>query len=241
MLLIVDYREQWFVNMIREIPACTESVIKYDNVEVTFRVDNVPVGDFIIQDTTGNVCCVIERKTISDLSASIVDGRFRQQKERLSQVENVVYLIEGSFATKQSLPVTTVYSAVQNLIFKHNIKVLQTGTPRETMSMIVLLYKKFVANEFDKQSLIVAPTMLVSKRQKVCENIFGLQLNVIPGVSYTMALAVCKVYSSMKQLLEAYLTAPEECRPVLLADIQYTSKRKIGKAVSTKIFKAVYE
>ena len=40
---------------------------------------------------------LIERKCINDLSISIIDGRFRDQKSRLIESNaNVIYIIEGS-------------------------------------------------------------------------------------------------------------------------------------------------
>ena len=41
---------------------------------------------------------IVERKTADDLAASIMDGRYEEQKYRLKMcgINNVVYLVEGS-------------------------------------------------------------------------------------------------------------------------------------------------
>lgn len=41
---------------------------------------------------------IVERKTADDLAASIMDGRYEEQKYRLKNcgINNVVYLVEGS-------------------------------------------------------------------------------------------------------------------------------------------------
>lgn len=60
-----------------------------------FQIKQLPVGDIVIDNF------VLERKTISDLSSSILDGRFREQRDRLRQVRiadpqvKVGYIIEG--------------------------------------------------------------------------------------------------------------------------------------------------
>jgi len=93
MFLLVDYREKWFFDDIEKHPKsipteCIKSVA-------------LPVGDFVVSETEDftSAIYIIERKSISDLAASIVDGRFREQKSRLAESlnsESVVYLIEGS-------------------------------------------------------------------------------------------------------------------------------------------------
>ncbi len=41
---------------------------------------------------------IVERKTADDLAASIMDGRYEEQKFRLKNcgINNVIYLVEGS-------------------------------------------------------------------------------------------------------------------------------------------------
>lgn len=64
---------------------------------------NLTLGDYLwVQDSTEEADkrvfdLIIERKTIEDLSMSISDGRYKEQKNRLRScgVGNVVYLIEG--------------------------------------------------------------------------------------------------------------------------------------------------
>ncbi|CAE7785586.1 Mus81, partial [Symbiodinium microadriaticum] len=49
--------------------------------------------------------CIVERKTVLDLASSIVDGRYEEQKQRLSScgVQHVVYLVEGVSLNPQGL------------------------------------------------------------------------------------------------------------------------------------------
>ena len=55
------------------------------------------LGDLIIFDKEKKPLLIIERKTIADLYASIVDGRYREQKARLIKSGcRFCYLIEGN-------------------------------------------------------------------------------------------------------------------------------------------------
>ena len=70
-----------------------------------FSTSNLPVADFEIG---GPSPVLVERKTPSDLLASLADQRFRQQKERLKlraqEGAKVVFLLEGKpFLTPSSL------------------------------------------------------------------------------------------------------------------------------------------
>ena len=89
----------------------TNYVLKIDNREkdlipifqknnIPFVNENLEIGDILISDDAGNTLIIIERKKYADLSASIKDGRYKEQKERLlhSLSRNVrkIYLLEGT-------------------------------------------------------------------------------------------------------------------------------------------------
>ena len=45
----------------------------------------LPVGDVILEDNSGNTILIFERKTLYDLAASIKDGRYNEQSFRLDK------------------------------------------------------------------------------------------------------------------------------------------------------------
>ena len=62
--------------------------------EITY--ENLTLGDIIIN--YNNIpLIIIERKTINDLLASIKDGRYKEQKQRIidSNIKHKIYLIEN--------------------------------------------------------------------------------------------------------------------------------------------------
>ena len=70
----IDFRETDLFNKINAFL----STNKKENITVTS--DNLPLGDIIICDDKGTEKLIIERKTLSDLAASIRDGRYKEQK-----------------------------------------------------------------------------------------------------------------------------------------------------------------
>lgn len=243
MLLLIDYREKAFIEILEKyVNIVNEELcnVNVHDIMINFKVTNMQVGDFAIQGYD-QIHLVIERKSINDLSASIKDGRFRQQKTRLQECvnNNVVYIIEGNKQGKRNLPKKTLDSAIQNLIFKHNFKVLATDDIQDTFDNVVLLYNKLRNNDFAEACTIVPPTKLMSKGDHVSKNVFALQLNVISGVSYLVALEIAKQYPCMLDLLESYKLQPETTRATMLAPVQINEKRKVGNALSKKIIDAL--
>ena len=105
----------------------------------------------------------------------------------------------------------------------------------DTLNHLCSLYKKFHSNDFSKNT-IVAPIKLVSKSDKSSNNIFALQLSAIPGLSYSTALIISKKYNTMSDLVNAF----NESGELLLVDLFVTDKRKLGKAMSCKIFNSLF-
>jgi ERCC4-type nuclease len=244
--LIVDFREKGVINELSKISSIENDVdipINVNGVEFVLKVTNLEVGDFFIKDSEDSL--LIERKTYQDLSSSIIDGRFRQQKARLDEsigdASKILFVLEGSNKRKGTLPQSTISSTVINLLFKHNYKVLCTENEVDTFTNLITIIKKMKDKEFHKNTVPVAPIKLISKSKKVADNLMAIQLSAIPGVSFKTALCICEKYKSMKELVAAYMSCiDEDARHDLLRDIAVSDKRKVGVALSKKIYQACY-
>uniref|UniRef100_A0A6C0H6Y0 ERCC4 domain-containing protein n=1 Tax=viral metagenome TaxID=1070528 RepID=A0A6C0H6Y0_9ZZZZ len=279
MLLLVDYREKWFLQKITET-----------KTEIQYKATNLKVGDFIFvdthtetvgggagnhaaqtttdapettteanthtqthvasTDTSNNTCTpnnvlVIERKSIRDLCASITDGRFRQQKARLTESvgdhDKIMYIIEGGRKKchSTSLSQTIINSSILNILFKHKFKVLFTDNETDTFNNLLLLYKKLKNGDFKASVEPVAPTKLVSKGTSIKDNLFALQLSVIPGVSFATAQTIAKEYTTMKNLIDAFQNTDSSDSSSMLSEIKLSERRKVGIALSKKIYTAL--
>lgn len=256
MILYIDYRESWFINKIRNVTNnAIDATAKMFNVtigkvDVECMICNLEVGDFIIGNSLdSDIQLVIERKTYADLSSSITDGRFRQQKERLVSSTHdpgkVMYVLEGSKKSVSSRS-AIINGAILNMILKHQFKVLATDSTNDTFDNIVAIYKKIVSGEMttgpttNPTSMTCPPVKLISKKEAVGNNIFATQLTAITGVSYKIALCITQKYKNGGELFGAY-TSCEGIKENMLADIQVTNTRKLGKALSAKIYAAFFE
>lgn len=228
MQLSVDYREYKVIELLNN-----------DNDKITnYKVENLMIGDFIIKNDD-IIHFVIERKSIDDLVSSIKDGRFREQKQRLidsiGNPDKIVYILEGNKNNKYSLPTSTINSAIMNLLFKHNYKVIFTENQEDTLSNILLLYKKVKDKVFECSIEPINQIKLIKKKDSINNDIFINMLSVIPGVSILIARKINQEYKSLSNLINKF-TEPE-----LLSDLNITDKRKLGKALSKKIHTAFFE
>jgi len=235
----IDYRETKILKLIDEniTNKCNDTVygpVNMNNMIFYYKITNLPIGDFILKKND-EILFIIERKCISDLSASIIDGRFREQKNRLLESNcDIIYIIEGSIQCHRgSIPNLTLKSSILNLILKHNFKVVKTESDKDTLDNILLIYKKML-----ESNKTIEKTQSLKKKSD-CANVFLNQLTCINGISSIMASKIIEKYDSLFNLVHAYDNLELSERENLLADIIINDKRKIGKAASKKIYNSL--
>ena len=225
------------------------------------KIKQLDIGDihYLIND---KVVFIIERKTFEDLSNSIKDGRFREQKVRLqkclSQNIDIIYLIEGhldkKFYIKQNhskingIQLNTLIGAQTNIIIRDMMQVYKTSCIEESILFLLDFYKKLKVhsekflNKPLKNNIDYVDNIHISKKKNMDKNNCTIiQLAQIPGVSIHMAKAIILECKSIKNLCNAYSNFEEEVeKEKLLETITYTindgKPRKIGKVISKRIY-----
>ena len=127
---------------------------------------NLDVGDIIIKDDKER-CVYIERKTLSDFAASIKDGRYREQKERLKAVRDsrggggegmvkVLYLIEKDINARNGMvggiPYRTLIGAMMKSMFRDGFSVYQSAGINESCKLIERISKHMENGEYSWNS-----------------------------------------------------------------------------------------
>ena len=103
----------------------------------------LPLGDIIINDGEKDLL-IIERKSLSDLAASIKDGRYEEQSYRLKNLwhhnHNIIYLIEGDFnrfnSFRDRIDKQTLYSAMVSINYYKGFSVWRTTSIEETALVV---------------------------------------------------------------------------------------------------------
>lgn len=220
-LLHIDNREHALLSLIAD-----------NGIQVT--VLPLPVADIVV--SRGDVCILIERKTIDDLVGSIKDNRYNEQKSRLlneraTRGSKVVYIIEG---TKASV---LAESAILSMILRDQIHVFRTRDVRGTLDCVMGIYKKISKDTFyagvsavsvemsevSQESPVLFSTQAPRKAGITPATCYLSMLIQIPSISQKTAQSIASVYRDMQSLIVA-------CKEdtLGLATIQTSANRKLG-------------
>jgi len=256
MIIKIDNREQELIVAIQTVIALSDDVKE----KLLLKVEMLPLGDIIISDDDDNDLIIIERKSISDLLASIKDGRYEEQSYRLSgspiHNHNIIYLIEGLIHAKK-VDKNVVYSAIFSLNHYKGFSVMRTVSMEESAVFIVNTAKKMMANNRLKKcphysSQSPAPSLsetpivdnnnsyssVVKKVKKdniTADNIGEIMLCQIPGISSITAGAIMTHFDGSLQTL---LMRIKEC-PDCLKEVTYLNTKNQTKHLNKTIIENI--
>ena len=117
------------------------------------KIEQLHIGDIVFEDDSGKPILIFERKTLTDLAASIKDGRYNEQSFRLDKEpahnHNIIYIIEGDIERynekRTHISKKTLISSMFSLLYYKGFSVLRTNGICETADTIV-----FFADKYDK-------------------------------------------------------------------------------------------
>lgn len=241
---------------------------------MALEVRHLNVGDFLWiakhkTDATKEYVLpyIIERKRVDDLSSSIKDGRFHEQKFRLKQcgIENVIYLIEAQAKTRQmgtGIPFTTLLQAATNTQIHSKFTVKFTESHQHTIlyltvmtsflenifkvrylqfeSDLILIEKIFQNNsplQFKLRNFERFNKSSVKQKRLTVRETFIKQLLSLKGLSVEIAMAIVSKYPTPRDLYMKYREGSREDNEKLLTLIQVGS---LKRKISANISSAVY-
>ena len=205
-------------------------LIKIFGTEAT--VKQLPVADIWIGDGS----LIIERKSIRDLEASILDGRYRDQRARIlaycqENKAQPMYILEGSLGSLTGrLQKKAIMKFINRLIFHYQIPVMQTSSVQETGELLHALLEQWNDDPTNLQRTTelvkVTDGIHIQKKANSAEQ-FGIScLAQCPGVSVKMAEALIDKFGSLKGVMETDVKEIEELK---------VGVRKIGPVVSKRL------
>jgi ERCC4-type nuclease len=214
-------------------------------LDAAIEVKQLPVADVWIgvdPDTKTSLPegIIAERKSIADLEASILDGRYREQRGRIlsyCQENNTrpLYILEGSLTSGSGrLAVTALIKFINRLVLHYQIAVIRTTSVQETAEVIKALDQQW--NETDPQKSIkkkidsvkVTDGLHIQKKVNASDHKqFAIScLAQCPGVSIKMAEALLDTFGTLKGVIEA---------PIKNIEAVKVGARKIGPVVSKRL------
>ncbi len=231
-------------------------IIKIDNRErslidflqkdgYAFDVETLDVGDIqVVDKESKSPIIIIERKTYSDLEASIKDGRYKEQKERLLKAYpykvRKILLLEGD-AKKFKMDKKVLNGVIVNSMLRDNISVYCTKNFEEfTILFETILInlpkyceeiiksvkedvKPMFENELDAYTYSVKSNKKENVTPKIC---FRNMLCQINGISNTIADTIVETYNNMNEFYKYY---NEKYQNNYLEMVKELSEMKYGK------------
>jgi len=166
MQLIFDERETTLYDK------CVEMLPKFDpSIQISKKV--LPLGDILLQKNEDNekIEYLIERKSLSDLVASIKDGRYEEQSYRLIHSSNLVpgrilYVIEGMFSQiRNPQEKKMIYSGMTSLSAFKGFQVLRTCSLTETAEFLLHFTDK-ILRDLKKGKVLYTPLVSITSVAK---------------------------------------------------------------------------
>jgi len=221
MIIKVDIREQDLLNQLKYL---VENIPIFKNL--TLKTEVLPIGDIIITTDNDNEKLIIERKSVSDLLASIKDGRYEEQSYRLNGLEhhnhNIIYLIEGDvnrvnrFKSDNKVEKLTMYSAMFSLNYYKGFSVFRSFSLEESATIICNMAYKLDKEALGKTSYYQnkVTTTIVNEEQTG-----GVVLNencVLPSVDVEQSE---KDYVSVIKKVKKENVTPDNIGEIMLCQI----------------------
>lgn len=208
--------------------------------DLAYTIEHVvlDVGDIHIVHEDPSFVLVFERKTLSDLAASIKDGRYKEQKLRMNAYapqHRITYMVEGGDCFQLDdhggLQTSIFAGMYVHTMYRDGMHVMFPRNMQETAKWIMLVAKKCAANpsKFLSSSHTESYVATCKVKTKKISNItpktcYILQLCQIPGISHRIAEEIAKVYPNMRSLM--YVIDDEQSHKKLQV-IPLLGKKKI--------------
>ena len=205
-------------------------------------VKALQAGDILIGMTEDGAMVegglVIERKSIRDLEASILDGRYREQRGRIlsfceKNKTQPMYILEGSLSSSTGrLQKSALMKFIQRLVLHYQIPVIQTASICETVELLETMMEQWKEDPTRLKQITERITMTdgihVQKKANAADpKQFAIAcLAQCPGVSVAIAKALITHFGSLQGVMTAPVRGIEEVK---------VGTRRVGPVVSKRL------
>ncbi len=208
----------------------------HELVKVGHEFKQLHIGDIIIGESVEKPTLILERKTYADLQASIIDGRYREQRGRLlASGARVGYVLEGSPAMlRPPMTAASIEKIVARLMLVHGVAVFRSANTAGTAELATTLHSMWQEDPktFDAESASQRTAdgiHVIKKNNTESPEVFGISmLCLVPGISVKAAEAWLAAFGTVGAVVKAEEKA--------LADVK-NGTRRIGSAVASRAIK----
>ncbi|KAL6043731.1 Crossover junction endonuclease mus81 [Balamuthia mandrillaris] len=194
---------------------------------------------------------IVERKKVEDLWASIKDGRYYEQKFRLSrsEIEQVVYLVEGSLSIAHKamshLPLGDLLEkALLSTQIHSGFHVKRTNTLKQSIDYLKTVSQHLsraaarlkVRGEGRRPSFYQWSKSVGKGVNLALKDVWAMQLLEIPGLAGEKVKCIVDLYPTPSHLHQAYLRCESDKERQALFEDMKCGGRRFGASLSTRIY-----
>jgi len=230
---------------IGDIHICNRKINKNNENEKKEYIDELVSDDDLL--------VIIERKTYDDLSTSIKDGRYKEQKNRIlnSVSPNVrkIYLLEGNKNTF-TLPKNVLDGTIINTIIRDNIHIMISKNIDETIKIINNIIKnidKYKEIIIENKTNCDTGESLINTSKKAnmnSETCFINMMSGIPGISKKTASFFVSRFKTINGMFDFFQNTLNNKRDLIISELEHLkvaeNKRKLGSKNAERIYKFLY-
>ena len=178
----IDYREKKLIDLLT-LDKINIKTKKNKNDELVIKTKNLDIGDIILNIKKKDVILftyLIERKSISDMLASVKDGRYKEQKLRLKHNKNRLdkenipnnyfYILEGTNEKLNRDELKLLYGSWISTTFRDNINIIRVMNVQETTKFIIRLVERMYNDKKDFINSNIKTIIVTDKNNKNNEN-----------------------------------------------------------------------
>ena len=226
---------------------------KFDD---TIIKENLDIGDIQIiykNSEEEKLLVIIERKTYDDLSTSIKDGRYKEQKNRiLNSISNnirKIYLLEGN-KKDFTLSKNVLDGTIINTIIRDNIHIFISKNIDETIKFINNILKnidKYKNNIINNENNIETNNVLINTSKKSnmsSETCFVNMMSGIPGISKKTAVKFVDKFKNINNMFIHFHKNLDNSSHLIISDLENMkvaeNNRKLGNKNAVKIYNFLF-
>lgn len=176
----------------REAPSGISDHLR-QSTRVTIKFEQLAFGDYWLAHHL-----IVERKTMRDLAASIIDGRlFRQANALAQRPEHVVYVVEGEHwaETGTELSRESFQGALITLSLIYGFPVLHSSGPEESARLMLYACRQLAHRESGRVQIGRKPKRKGTRQLHI--------LQALPGVGPERAKLLLERFATVEKVMQA--------------------------------------
>ncbi|VVB78653.1 3'-flap repair endonuclease Xpf [uncultured archaeon] len=169
------------------------------NEDIDLKINSLPIGDYLIGEV------IIERKTINDLTSSLLTKRIFEQLYQMEQYEQKILIIEGKIENLYiKINPNIIRGFILSIISKNKIPIIFTINPKDTSDYLATLAKRQIKSKtaFSLHSKI--PKTVQGQKQYILES--------FPEIGPKKAVLLLRRFNSLNNTFNA---SEEELKNIL--------------------------